>query len=341
MTEVRSGDTPVYDAEHWSAWVRPAPDGSVATPRGRYLQWRIALSTSDSEASPEVKGATVEADVTTTAATGGKVKVIREDNFEILPAPEGYVYEDFQGAYLKRFREHFQLDAIVAGAHTEWERQQRLMAWASRAPLKDPPSIYPWDPLNWVDDRRGADGKLIMNTYKQWRRDKMCLFSNVLLVAAFQSFGYPARHVNLHSEGLSGHEIAEVWSNQFGKWVHMDATQNCYWYENKTGWPVNTLEIHSALVKRLVEIETWRRPFYYAQRPETYLNDIPIAATENEPYGVQKDLYWIFTTSAHLRMVPRGDVFSRPSPVPVSQGQEVWCWNGYLDWADSKVPALE
>jgi hypothetical protein len=169
----------------------------------------------------------------------------------------------------------------------------------------------------------------------------MCLFSNVVLVAALQSFGYPARHVNLHSEGLSGHEIAEVWSNQFGKWIHMDATQNCYWYDKKSGLPVNTLEIHKALGSRLVEIETWRRPFYFAQRPDTYLNDIPIAATENEPYGTQKDLFWIFTTSAHLRMVPRGDVFSRPSPIPVSQGQEVWCWNGYLDWGDSKVPPLE
>lgn len=34
-------------------------------------------------------------------------------------------------------------------------------------------------------------------------------------------------------------------------------------------------------------------------------------------------------------------MFSHHSPVPVSQGQEVWCWNGYLNWADATVPPDE
>jgi hypothetical protein len=39
-------------------------------------------------------------------------------------------------------------------------------------------------------------------------------------------------------------------------------------------------------------------------------------------------------------MVPRSDVFSHPSPLPVSQGSEIWCWDGYLNWADAKTPPL-
>ena len=38
--------------------------------------------------------------------------------------------------------------------------------------------------------------------------------------------------------------------------------------------------------------------------------------------------------------MPRFDVFSRPRPLPVSQGTEVWSWNGYLNWADDQVPPL-
>ena len=38
--------------------------------------------------------------------------------------------------------------------------------------------------------------------------------------------------------------------------------------------------------------------------------------------------------------MPRLDVFSQPRPLPTSQGTEVWSWNGYVNWADDKVPPL-
>ena len=39
-------------------------------------------------------------------------------------------------------------------------------------------------------------------------------------------------------------------------------------------------------------------------------------------------------------MVPRTNTFSQARPLPVSQGTEVWAWNGYLNWADDQVPPL-
>ena len=62
----------------------------------------------------------------------------------------------------------------------------------------------------------------------------MCLYPNVALAAALQSFGIPARHLNFHSEGMTGHEICEVWSNDHDKWIHLDATRDYYWYDRKT-----------------------------------------------------------------------------------------------------------
>jgi hypothetical protein len=339
--EVRSGDTPVYEAQHWSAWVRPAPDGEVPNLRGRYLQWRIKFSSGDPENSPELDGMRLE-----TVAhhhTLGKIRVVREDNFELRPAPEGYRYEDYESAYLRELRRRFQLDGVVAGAHTEWERQLRLMRWVYDVPLvpDNQKQIFPWDPLAWVDARRLRDAAAA-RPYPERRRDAMCLYSNVCLVAALQSLGYPARHINMAAEGVSGHEIAEVWSNQFDKWIHLDATLDLFWYDKGTGTPVNTLEMHKALADRLEWSETWQHPFYYTQRPETYLLHFPIApagSLESLPVP-PATLDWTLTATAHLRMVPRSDVFSHPAPLPVSQGNEIWCWDGYLNWADSKVPPL-
>jgi hypothetical protein len=332
----------VYDTKRWTDWVRPASDGKMADIRGRYVQWRINLSTSDPEESPELRSLVLEAEATQSTANTGKVTIVREDNFELGQAPDGYTYEDYRSAYLQEFRKYFKLDEVVAGAHTDWERQQRLLDWAYFVSLKKERSIFPWDPRSWIDDRRLPDGNLATNKYTQRARDEMCLYPDVVLMAALQSFGYPARHINMNSEGISGHEITEVWSNDFGKWIYLDATRDLYWYDKETGIPISTLEIHRVLTARLEHTETWRHPFIFVQRPETYLKDLPIvAAGRHQPYSVEGEAIFVFSTSAHLRMIPRSDIFSHPSPSPVSQGREVWCWDSYLNWADSKVPPLE
>ena len=183
-----------------------------------------------------------------------------------------------------------------------------------------------------------------MNEYDQRRRDKMCLYPNVVLVAALQSFGIPARHLNFHSEGMTGHEIAEAWSNDFGKWIHLDATRNYYWYDRKTLVPLDTEEIHRVLVDRLERVERWDRPYLYNQDLEALVADLPIAFWDGDYQHSNADgdhgALFLFRSFCHFRIVPRFDVFSRSRPLPVSQGTEVWSWDGYLNWAEDRVPPL-
>jgi hypothetical protein len=341
VLEARTGDSPVYDAKHWTAWSRPAADGTVEGVRGRYLQWQVKLQSRDPEQSPELTGITLQAEAEAGAADFGKVKIVSERNIELEEAPPGYTYENYGSAYLKKFRQTFKLDQVVAGARTEWERQLRLLYWAYLVPLKDETPIYPWDPQNWIQARYRPDGSMMMNTYSDQRRDKMCLFSNVALMAALQSFGYAARHVNLNSQGMSGHEICEVWSDRFGKWVFLDATHGFYLYDKKTGIPLNTLGLRKMLVDRLKRTETWQHPFLFAQGPFKNLPDLPLAAGGLHPPYSPHGVLFAFDTSSYLRIIPRSDMFSHHSPLPVSQGHEVWSWNGYLNWADSKVPPVE
>lgn len=51
--ETRAGDSPIPD-DHWSPWVA-ALDGVVVSPPGRYLQYRVALTTNDPGMTPVVR----------------------------------------------------------------------------------------------------------------------------------------------------------------------------------------------------------------------------------------------------------------------------------------------
>lgn len=340
VLEVRTGDSPAYNAGHWSAWSRPAADGKVENVRGRYLQWRVKFRSSGRQ-SPKLTGITIAAEAVPGASNFGKVKIVSERNFQLEDPPPGYTYENYNSAYLKKFRRTFKLDQVVAGAHSEWQRQLRLLYWAYLVPLKNVTPIFPWDPQGWIQQRYGPDGKMVMNSYSDQRRDKMCLFSNVTLMAALQSFGYAARHVNLASQGMSGHEICEVWSDKYGKWVFLDATQGFYLYNKKTKLPLSTLDMHNMLVDRLRRMETWQHPFIFSQGPFRNLQELPLAAGGVHPPYSPHGVLFAFNTSGYLRIIPRSDMFSRHSPTPVSEGAEVWSWDGYLNWTDQKVPPVE
>jgi len=339
--EVRSGDSPLYNSGSWSQWMAARPDITIRDLRGRYVQWRIKFSSHDPEESPQLTRLTIEGDVAFDAIHAKTAKLVREHNVDVVEGPQGYTYENYRSVYLEQFRRRFKLDDVVAGAKSEWDRQLRLLHWAYLIPLKKNPKIFPWDPNDWAQEEYNSEGSLVMNEDKHQPREVMCLFPNVVLMAALQSFGYAARHINLNSEGMSGHEIVEVWSDEYDKWVYLDAQRDFYWYDKKTHIPVSTLEIHQVLVNQLRNVETWRHPFVFTQQPQLRLEDLPIAPAELYPPYRAEDELFVVATSSHIRMVPRSDMFSNPSPIPVSQGREVWCWDGYLNWADSKVPPLE
>jgi hypothetical protein len=56
--ETRSGETATPDGT-WSGWEQVASDGSIASPNGRYVQYRANLSTSDPSVSPTVEDVTL------------------------------------------------------------------------------------------------------------------------------------------------------------------------------------------------------------------------------------------------------------------------------------------
>ena len=338
---LRSGPGPSPDAGGWSDWLPCESGNRVDDVRGRYLQVRAALSTTDRRCSPALRSLAITAQMR--VGSGQLPRVAGARNARIRRSSYEMPHEDPRCRPLRLLRQVCELDAVVAGAQTEFEHIQRLHRWAYHIPLRDC-THFPWDVLDWIDLRRADDCAIELNEYSQRRRDKMCLYPNVVLVAALQSFGIPARHLNFHSEGMTGHEICEVWSNDHGKWIHLDATRDYYWYDRRTLTPLDTEEIHRVLVDRLDEVETWERPYLYRQDLEALVEDLPIGYWDGEyEHSVaagDHGALFLLRSFSHFRVVPRFDVFSRPRPLPVSQGTEVWSWNGYLNWAEDRVPPL-
>jgi len=337
---VRTAGDPLTDDEEWSEWV-PAESGREITAlHGRYAQWRAELTTGDPTATPVLESVQLEAMVRETSSGSAPLRVVSARNADPARSSVDLSAEDYTCTVLRELRERYELDAVVAGAATEFERIQRLMTWAYRIPLHNC-THFPWNVLEWAVLERDGAGSICLNDYTQRRRDAMCLYPNVVLVAACMSFGIPARHVNFHSEGMTGHEIAEVWSNDFGKWMHLDATRDYYWYDPRTQIPLDTEEVHRVLTARLDGVEQWQKPFLFHQDLQAVEADLPIAFRDGDyEYSVEEGALHLFHTFCHIRMVPRLNVFSRPRPLPVSQGTEVWAWNGYLNWADDEVPPL-
>ena len=336
--DVRTGSNPVVNGANWSDWQSCERGAPVPRLSGRYLQWRMRLQTSDPARTPVLKAMRVVADARPDGVA--PPRVVSAENASIRRSSYWIADEDYRHGTLRELRDRFELDAVVAGAQTEFEAIERLMAWAYAVPL-GACRHYPWDILNWLALDRDASGAIVMNRYRERRRDKMCLYPNVALVAACLSFGFPARHVNFHSEGMTGHEIAEVWSNDYGKWVHLDATRDFYWYDPETRVPLDTLEVREVLTDRLEDVERWDRPYLFRQDLDALVRDLPIAIREgSHEFSAKEGAHFLFRSFCHFRMVPRSNVFSQPRPLPVSQGTEVWAWDGYLNWADDKAPPL-
>jgi hypothetical protein len=136
------------------------------------------------------------------------------------------------------------LDGVVVGADSEFTHLLYLKDWvAAQWPAGNPDPYPPWDAitvLDWIRD--GLTGGFCAQ------------YAQVLLQSA-ASFGMQARYVEIGSiDNPYAHFVMEVWSNQFDKWVVLDADYNLHF--ESAGVPLSALEVHDALVRgEIAEVE--------------------------------------------------------------------------------------
>lgn len=296
----------------------------------RYLQLKAVLSTENPLVSPAVKAVKVSADFKESfpVPLHKNIYVVEADNPPIQYSSVNWVWEKADRPEYEKLRKRENLDKVIAGSRTQFEAQVKLLDYATkRWRWNEPNPEYPeWDALSILDriDKAGGGG--------------MCIQFNLLLAGACMSYGWQARLV-----GIDGHEVCEVWSDDYGKWIYFDAYNwNHVMCDARTGKPLSMLELHKIYLD-----------YFYPDRPMDWLSDYrfgddAVAKRADKPPIIRSSStyndrasgdYGGFMQSRILRIIPRNNWFEKSWPRPLSHGTDSsWPWDGYITWYDDRTP---
>ncbi len=176
----------------------------------RYVQIRAVLATTNPLATPVVKSVKVTSELEEPfpVPIHKNVVVVETDNPPIRYSSIPWEWEPWNRPEFEELRMRENTDRVIEGSLTEFDAQVRLLDYATkRWRWVSPTPDYPgWDALSIAEriDRLGGGG--------------MCIQFNLFLGGLYQAYGWQARLVN-----IVGHEVCEVWNDEFAKWIYMDA----------------------------------------------------------------------------------------------------------------------
>ena len=334
MLEARSGNTFAVD-EQWSQWEKI--DGKPYRPQGRFLQWRAQLRTANASVSPVLRAVTISPEIDCAENSFLQCVAVQEyKNEKIARSSYPYEYEKFDQPLLVELRRKHNLDDAVAGAKTEWEKILKLKTWAG-----------------WQPARRALTGNKDFQ-FPDWNthdilagRGVFCLHHAIVFMQACLAFGIQCRHIQNNALCRSGHEVNEVWSNDYKKWIFIDAGYNYYVCDPVTDTPLSLQEFQAALFKQekqelFVKCLADRAPMpamieINGEMPVKYVIG-PSAMNKKNGMEHFEELHmiWIF----FMRIIPRNNFLEKKHPLPLNQGASHWPWNGYINWRDEHTPRL-
>ena len=326
LVRARTGDTYVPSPGHWSDWQGLSTSGGeIEQPRGRYLQIGIELSTDDPLQSPMLKSVRVEAGPMNSGDWTRRLRLLEEHNERIVRTSIPFEYEPLDHPHLKQLRQQYNLDEVVKGAKGELELMLRLAQWAC--------NYWDW-PNHITEEYPPWDALEILKPYKDGTpTGGFCQQFNLVFLQACESFGFNGRAISI-SQGRwqekctgGGHEVVELWSNEWKKWVYVDGALAWYIVDPQTGTPLSMWEL------RRRQLPTLRgqavSPVQVIDAKRTRNKQFVWNGLAGEP------LNWYL----ELRMVPRSNFLQEKSPLPLNQGTEEWTWTGHYVWTDPEVPA--
>ncbi len=327
---LRRGTNPGPYAEGWEPYEQVGSGASAdlefdgAEIARRFVQVRAVLTTTNPLVSPIVKSVKVTADLAEPypVPLHKNIVVVETDNPPITYSSIPWEWEPWDRPEFEELRARENTDRVIAGSLTQFDAQVRLLDYATKrwrwvSPIPEYPG---WDALSIAEriDKLGGGG--------------MCIQFNLFLGGLYQAYGWQARLVN-----IVGHEICEVWNDEFSKWIYMDASLvNHYAYDPDTAEPLNLFELHGLYTA-----------YFFPDKPIDWMNDF----TGPQPYEPEKQpvkrgtigdhpdiSHAGFTHAAFMRVMPRNNYYEKPYPRPLSHGSSWWPWDGYINWYDEKTP---
>ena len=360
QVRMRSGNTHLPEIDGWRDWQTLKGDVLPVDPNHRFIQLEFSFE-ANSNLSPKIVGLEVNSSWRTVNPELSKQLFVSEvRNNPVIRSSFNFMHEDPSFLKLQEFRKKFQLDKIVEGSETELEKIRRLRGWVAGS----------WDwflPPRDLDDMVVWDAAKILSVNNDSERPNKiggnCLHYAIVFAQACQSFGIPARIVNINYSIWGGHEIVEVWSRELEKWIMVDPNFDTMFYYRKNGIPLNVLELHRVFLdtyypgKEVINRDTWSVEDRERRSGQINPESLPIAMeVGGHAYSgrINKDYVWWkiasnksnpgysggygFFNTAEVRWLPRSNWLSQQKPLPVTHGRTHWGWDGYLAWTDPQTP---
>ena len=312
--QFRSGPTREPDAS-WPPWGDTLAGGDEgAMDNVRFAQWRATLESGGSGETPALDRAVIAATIETERPAGPEIEVL-----ELTPPDRRRRSQPFAhqgpGLRLARLRDRHKLAEVVAKADTELEKFVALREWARFTAPKG------WDmgSAHWIPP---WDALILLETNKKPIAMCMCTHFSVIFTQCALALGYNAREVI-----LDHHCVAEIWSNELGKWILMDTgnstdpTLNCHF--ERDGVPLSALEI--------------RRLWKAGKEAEIdVVYTTPRGRITGDKIGGKDQCN--FTNFRRFCIPFRNNHLVSPFPGELEHGQAHYYADQYLWWEDEAVP---
>lgn len=164
-----------------------------------------------------------------------------------------FIYEnDVNNDYLKTLREKYQLDKVIEGCSNDLEKVKKILAWTNKQ----------WK-HNGSNEPSKSDALTILEEVKQGKNFR-CVEYGIVSAAALNSIGLKARVVGLKTKDVetrasgAGHVVAEVYLNDYDKWVFIDGQWNVLPVVEDV--PLNAVEFQDAIVNNFEELDLTNIP---------------------------------------------------------------------------------
>lgn len=136
-------------------------------------------------------------------------------------------------------RRRYQLHTIIKSGKNEFDKMRLLLDWVANR----------WKHTG-DNEAKEPNALAILEAAEKGERFR-CVEYAIVLANCLTAVGYPARTVGLSRLGKAygqgkGHVCAEVWSNQYQKWILLDGQNDAWWESN--GMPLSAYECRQLFV---------------------------------------------------------------------------------------------
>jgi hypothetical protein len=142
--------------------------------------------------------------------------------------------------YLRKLRQEYQLAILSDNFNSELSKIKAILNWTN----------HQWE-HSGSNNPSKSDALTILTEAKEGNKFR-CVEYGIVVSAALNSIGIPTRVLSLKTQDVekvkrgAGHVVAEVYSQDFKKWVYIDAQFNVIPMLNEI--PLNAVEFQNAIL---------------------------------------------------------------------------------------------